>query len=110
MRCALCIALHSLPLPPGPHFRGKDAVGNAQQVRRSCGASQRRLEGELGTQNEFPREAQKRWKMQIAEEIAATTNNTGMGRPGDPCIMVNFGASGDLTKRKLIPALYNLAK
>ncbi len=26
-----------------------------------------------------------------------------------PCIMVVFGASGDLTKRKLLPALYNLA-
>ena len=25
-----------------------------------------------------------------------------------PCIIVIFGASGDLTKRKLIPALYNL--
>jgi len=32
------------------------------------------------------------------------------GHPGDPCVMVIFGASGDLTKRKLIPALYNLAK
>ena len=31
-------------------------------------------------------------------------------RLGDPCVMVIFGASGDLTKRKLIPALYNLAK
>ncbi len=29
---------------------------------------------------------------------------------GDPCLMVIFGATGDLTKRKLIPALYNLAK
>ena len=48
--------------------------------------------------------------MQIAEDIAATSNSTGPGRPGDPCIMVIFGASGDLTKRKLIPALYNLAK
>lgn len=28
----------------------------------------------------------------------------------DPCIMVIFGASGDLTARKLLPALYNLAK
>jgi glucose-6-phosphate 1-dehydrogenase len=28
----------------------------------------------------------------------------------DPCVMVIFGASGDLTKRKLIPALCNLAK
>ena len=30
-------------------------------------------------------------------------------RPGDPCIVVIFGASGDLTRRKLIPALNNLA-
>jgi glucose-6-phosphate 1-dehydrogenase len=29
---------------------------------------------------------------------------------GSPCVMVIFGASGDLTKRKLIPALINLAK
>jgi glucose-6-phosphate 1-dehydrogenase len=27
----------------------------------------------------------------------------------DPCVFVIFGASGDLTRRKLIPALYNLA-
>src|SRR2546430_17225947 len=27
-----------------------------------------------------------------------------------PCTMVIFGASGDLTKRKLIPALYSLAR
>ncbi len=32
------------------------------------------------------------------------------GSPGDPCVMVLYGGSGDLTKRKLIPALYNLAK
>ncbi|HUA24905.1 MAG TPA: glucose-6-phosphate dehydrogenase [Steroidobacteraceae bacterium] len=31
-------------------------------------------------------------------------------RVADPCVMVIFGASGDLTKRKLIPALYNLGK
>src|SRR5258707_186955 len=29
---------------------------------------------------------------------------------GAPCVMVIFGASGDLTKRKLIPALINLAQ
>ncbi len=29
-------------------------------------------------------------------------------RPGDPCAFVVFGAMGDLTKRKLLPALYNL--
>src|SRR6202012_368394 len=31
-------------------------------------------------------------------------------RAGEPCAIVIFGASGDLTKRKLIPSLYNLAK
>jgi glucose-6-phosphate 1-dehydrogenase len=30
-------------------------------------------------------------------------------RTGDACAVVIFGASGDLTRRKLIPALYNLA-
>jgi len=33
---------------------------------------------------------------------------TGHERPGDSCTIVIFGASGDLTKRKLLPALYNL--
>lgn len=28
----------------------------------------------------------------------------------DPCVMVIFGATGDLTARKLLPALYNLAR
>jgi glucose-6-phosphate 1-dehydrogenase len=35
---------------------------------------------------------------------AATT-----ARPADPCALVIFGASGDLTHRLLVPALYNLA-
>ncbi|HTR64710.1 MAG TPA: glucose-6-phosphate dehydrogenase [Terriglobales bacterium] len=30
-------------------------------------------------------------------------------RVADPCVMVIFGAAGDLTRRKLFPALYNLA-
>src|ERR1700710_881165 len=29
-------------------------------------------------------------------------------RTPEPCIVVIFGASGDLTKRKLLPALYHL--
>ncbi len=31
-------------------------------------------------------------------------------RLGDPCSMVIFGAAGDLTRRKLFPALYHLAE
>ncbi|MBI3106934.1 MAG: glucose-6-phosphate dehydrogenase [Candidatus Rokubacteria bacterium] len=32
----------------------------------------------------------------------------GVLRPAGPCAIVIFGAAGDLTKRKLLPALYNL--
>jgi glucose-6-phosphate 1-dehydrogenase len=31
-------------------------------------------------------------------------------RPGDPCVLVIFGAAGDLTKRLLVPALGNLRR
>src|SRR5579862_6907769 len=31
-------------------------------------------------------------------------------RPPDPCVIVIFGVTGDLTHRKLVPALYNLAR
>ena len=31
-------------------------------------------------------------------------------RTADPCAVVIFGASGDLTKRKLVPALYRLTQ
>lgn len=31
-------------------------------------------------------------------------------RPADPCAIVIFGAGGDLTKRLVIPALYNIAR
>ena len=46
--------------------------------------------------------------MAQAEVLPRTQHPTG--RVADPCIMVIFGAAGDLTRRKLIPALYNLAK
>lgn len=35
---------------------------------------------------------------------------TASAKKSEPCVMVIFGAAGDLTKRKLLPALYNLAK
>jgi glucose-6-phosphate 1-dehydrogenase len=39
------------------------------------------------------------------DERAGTAANIP---PGDPCAIVIFGGAGDLTKRKLLPALYNL--
>src|SRR5438067_12505375 len=46
-------------------------------------------------------------------KTAPTTKTSGLdpapdSRPGDPCIMVLFGCNGDLTKRLLMPAIYNL--
>jgi glucose-6-phosphate 1-dehydrogenase len=41
--------------------------------------------------------------------FSAPMNPGAAGMPGDPCAMVIFGAGGDLTKRKLMPAIYNLA-
>src|SRR6202167_1807375 len=46
----------------------------------------------------------------LATAAEKSAGERSSGTPGDPCAMVIFGASGDLTKRKLIPALYNLAK
>ncbi|PYP87652.1 MAG: glucose-6-phosphate dehydrogenase [Candidatus Angelobacter sp. Gp1-AA117] len=43
------------------------------------------------------------------EEIQ-TDQSAGPPRQTGPCVMVIFGATGDLTARKLFPALYNLAK
>src|ERR1700722_13566664 len=45
---------------------------------------------------------------QLAEQPTATPPR--VGKQGDPCVMVIFGAAGDLTGRMLIPALYNLAR
>ncbi|HET9226592.1 MAG TPA: glucose-6-phosphate dehydrogenase [Thermoanaerobaculia bacterium] len=43
----------------------------------------------------------------MADETDLPPSN--QGEPAPPCAMVIFGASGDLTKRKLIPAIHNLA-
>ncbi|HET6277513.1 MAG TPA: glucose-6-phosphate dehydrogenase, partial [Candidatus Polarisedimenticolia bacterium] len=44
------------------------------------------------------------------KSVAGRPGETAAGKPGDPCILAIFGAAGDLTKRKLIPALYNLKR
>ena len=49
----------------------------------------------------------------MSATIEATTTNQPVEHTplpkADPCVAVIFGASGDLTKRKLVPALYDLA-
>ncbi|HET9839551.1 MAG TPA: glucose-6-phosphate dehydrogenase, partial [Candidatus Angelobacter sp.] len=46
----------------------------------------------------------------LQEMPALEKTPTGAPRPAGPCVMVIFGATGDLTGRKLMPALYNLVK
>ncbi|MBI1878502.1 MAG: glucose-6-phosphate dehydrogenase [Chloroflexi bacterium] len=41
--------------------------------------------------------------------IPATANKDTLRKVPDPCVVVIFGASGDLTERKLMPALFSLA-
>src|SRR5260370_39948946 len=43
--------------------------------------------------------------------MSAESTSTGSiyGGASDPCAVVLFGASGDLAKRKVIPALFDLA-
>jgi glucose-6-phosphate 1-dehydrogenase len=47
-------------------------------------------------------------KTPVAAEEKTERKDEWVGKPAPPCAMVIFGATGDLTKRKLIPALYNL--
>jgi glucose-6-phosphate 1-dehydrogenase len=44
-------------------------------------------------------------RSKTAEHISSRAS-----RPPDPCAMVIFGASGDLAKRLIVPALYNLER
>ncbi len=45
-----------------------------------------------------------------ASELNPLREGLRLERTPEPSVMVIFGASGDLTRRKLIPALYNLAR
>ena len=48
--------------------------------------------------------------MAIATEVNPLRAGMRLERTPDPCNVIIFGASGDLTKRKLMPALYNLSR
>src|SRR5438034_4244020 len=48
--------------------------------------------------------------MRILNSPAKTSGGNGDRKNLDACSIVIFGASGDLTARKLIPALYQLFK
>src|SRR6266481_2283858 len=47
--------------------------------------------------------------MQLAPSPNPLQEGLSTRRAPEPCVLVIFGATGDLTHRKLVPALYNLA-
>ena len=51
----------------------------------------------------------RRRRAPVTEAANPLAQGLGVRRQPDPCVLVVFGASGDLTKRKLLPALYSLA-
>ena len=78
-------------------FANRLALRHALPIRRPRGARRRR-------QNEVSD------AKPTAGSQAAQASAENHGKPADRCVMVIFGASGDLTKRKLIPSLYHLAQ
>src|SRR5688572_4760634 len=46
----------------------------------------------------------------MTEERNPLRHGRRMSRSPEPCAMVIFGGSGDLTRRKLVPALYDLSR
>ncbi|SVE62485.1 uncharacterized protein METZ01_LOCUS515339, partial [marine metagenome] len=44
----------------------------------------------------------------MSQELSSTRQSRDSSRKAPPTIIVIFGASGDLTARKLLPGLYNL--
>ena len=46
----------------------------------------------------------------LVESVNPLRSGTRLERTAEPCVVVIFGATGDLTRRKLLPALYRLAR
>ncbi len=46
----------------------------------------------------------------LVESVNPLRSGTRLERTSEPCVVVIFGATGDLTRRKLLPALYRLAR
>src|SRR6185369_6578429 len=100
-------ALHAFSFPPGTHVRRKNVVCHAAEIRRTC-----RTQGQIarGLLSRGLTRIDAIGRSMAQQETAGAGATPRIGKPADPCVMVIFGAAGDLTQRKLIPALYNLAK
>ena len=79
-------------------IRGQGGRGAAQPVRRPRRPRCRGGEGRLGSTLRWP-----------PTQENPLLEGLPLAQTPEPCVVVIFGASGDLTKRKIFPALYALA-
>src|SRR2546422_495302 len=87
----IAVAVDPLPVTAGGVVRRQGDRGAPQRVRRS--------RGEVGMS---PR-------LSVAARIADALRPAAFAtKTAEPCTLVIFGAGGDLTRRKLLPALYHL--
>ena len=105
-------AVHALPLAPGRHVQRQGAGRPAQRVRRP------RRQGEGVTVDDEASGHLAYDEPDYGDEggirvtgrsrTAGSASPFGGERHPDPCSLVMFGVTGDLSHRKLIPALYDL--
>src|SRR5262249_49148402 len=77
-------------------WRLRAAQGTAAQIRLRTGADHGPRAGDAQMQD-----------VTRTDDRSAVAHKSAIAAP--PCAMVIFGAAGDLTKRLVVPALYNLA-
>ena len=90
-------ALRPLRLAAGDQLLREGRGGAAEPVRRARG------EGRQGRQGRI------RPAVSSAQSENPLLEGLRLRRSADPCAIVVFGASGDLARRKIFPALYSLA-
>ena len=107
-----------IPFAAAAHLRRKDALGDALRLRRTYrrpiyrpptkAEKIARPLSRAGCRGVAPcstSSPEYRPTVRVADAPPRR-----QAKPADPCAMVIFGASGDLTKRLVVPALYNLAR
>jgi glucose-6-phosphate 1-dehydrogenase len=97
------------------HLRGRSTAGPARRETCQSCICRRHFSHEIsGLAKElalkFPAGCATVAAMRILNSMDSANNGNGDRKNLDVCTIVIFGASGDLTARKLIPALYQLFK
>ena len=110
------VAVRALALARQRRLRRSRAGGAAQPVRRPRGQERARSAKQTAERQAGQGRAQaRRWRGERDDERdraaePRTRSSAGLERlPVAPTTLVIFGATGDLARRKLLPALYNLA-